>query len=114
MRGSGSAKAEANAATGDFAGGIKLCLLEEPAVIEGVARLLHQEQENRERRLSCDLDAAIVEVLWTKLQDRKAGANPWWRVWRNWKHYSVTNKEEKCQPRNVGWASANRKSICRI
>ena len=72
LRDSGFAKSEASFSNGDFAGTLKFCLPDGPAVTDGVGRLVRQEEEDRERRLACDLGAVIVEVLWTKLQDSRA------------------------------------------
>jgi hypothetical protein len=72
LRESTFAKSEGNFSTGDFAGTLKSCLPNGPAVTERVGRLLDQEKQDRERRLSCDLGAVIIEVLWTKLQDPRA------------------------------------------
>ena len=66
------AKGEAKFSTGDLVGSLRLCVPDEPVIAHGLATVLDEDEQDRQRRLSCDVQAVVVEVLWAELQDSDA------------------------------------------
>ena len=71
-RNSGSSKEGTKTSSGDLAGSLKLCMPDEAGVRQNLATVLEYQEQDRRRRISCDVNAVIVEVLWAELQDPDA------------------------------------------
>jgi hypothetical protein len=69
VRESSSAESEVKFSTGELARDLRLCVPDEPDVTHGLVRGLDMQKEDRMQRRFCDPNLAIIEVLWTELQE---------------------------------------------